>query len=52
MDQYLYVLIIAMSIFFCPFCFISWEISVLPKLKKCFKKKENNNNLNESLIDN
>ena len=66
MDQYLYVLIIAMGIFLCPFCFLNFEINILPKIKKCFEKKpknnennvnngnnENNeNNLNENLIDN
>jgi len=53
MEQYLYVIIIVTSIFLCPFCFLSWEISVLPKLKIFFKKKDNiSNELNETLVDN
>tara|TARA_B100001094_G_scaffold159693_1_gene154554 strand:- start:170 stop:343 length:174 start_codon:yes stop_codon:yes gene_type:complete len=57
MDYYIYVIIITFGIFFCPFCFLTWEISIVPKLQKCFEKKpknnENNeNNLNENLIDN
>ena len=56
MDYYIYVIIITFGIFYCPFCFLSWEISVIPKLHKCFEKKKNNenneNNLNENLIDN
>ena len=54
MDQYLYVLIIACIIFLCPFCFLSFEINILPKLQKCFEKKtkNNENNLSENFIDN
>lgn len=52
MDYYIYVIII-FGIFCCPFCFLSWEIIVVPKLQKCFEKKSNNeNNLNENLINN
>ena len=54
MEYYIYVIIITFGIFFCPFCFLTWEISILPKLQKCFEKKtkNNENNLNETLIDN
>lgn len=53
MEQYLYVIIIVTSIFLCPFCFLSWEISVLPKLKTFLKKKnDNTNELNETFLDN
>ena len=54
MEQYVYVIIIVGGLFICPFSFLSWEISVLPRLQKCFEKKtkNNENNLNENLIDN
>lgn len=52
MEQYLYAMIIAGSIFLCPMCFLNFEIHILPKLRNCFKKKNNINELNEKLIDN
>tara|TARA_B100001094_G_scaffold332918_1_gene407293 strand:- start:1697 stop:1849 length:153 start_codon:yes stop_codon:yes gene_type:complete len=50
MDEYIYVVIIALSLFLCPFAFLSFEISILPKIIKCFQKK--NNELDEVLINN
>ena len=55
MEHYIYVIIICTSIFFCPFCFLSFEINICPKVKCFFEKtktQNNENNLNENLIEN
>lgn len=56
MEQYIYVIIICSSIFLCPFCFLSFEINICPKIQGFFEKTKkidnNENNLNENLIEN